>query len=70
MTAGMQDCYDKLRNNPGATAGELEKRYDDPNLHKRLSELYRAGFINKGSKRHCKVSKRNVDTWSAKPSAN
>ena len=69
MTAGMQDAYDKLRNNPGTTAGEFERRYEDTNLHKRLSELYLAGFINKGPKRHCKVSKRSVDTWSAKPSA-
>ena len=67
LTSAQQEVYDALCNNPGATAAELEKRYDDPNMHKRLSELYRLGVVDKSSKRHCKVSKRKVDTWIAKP---
>lgn len=70
MTDGQREAYTLLSNHPAATAAELEKLADDPNLHKRLSELYRLGFADKASKRHCKVSKRKVDTWIAKPLPN
>lgn len=70
LTASQQEAHEALKNNPGSTAAELERKYNDQNLHKRLSELYRLGFAEKGSKRHCKVSKRKVDTWIAKPLPN
>lgn len=66
MTDGQREAYMLLCNNPAATAAELERIANDPNLHKRLSELYRLGFVDKSSQRHCKVSKRKVDTWIAK----
>lgn len=69
LTSAQQEAYDALCSNPGTTAAELERRYNDPNMHKRLSELYRLGLADKSGKRHCKVSKRKVDTWIAKPSA-
>jgi len=70
MTAAMAEVHRCLAANPASTAGELEKKFNNPNLHKRLSELYRVGLADKGPKRHCKVSKRKVDTWIAKPLPN
>ncbi len=58
-------AYELVRSHPASTAGELEALAKDENLHKRLIDLYRLGLVDRGAKRHCKISKRKADTWVA-----
>ncbi|MCA9629128.1 MAG: winged helix-turn-helix domain-containing protein [Myxococcales bacterium] len=51
---------------PGHTAQELADRFkvrDPRTINRRLTELERAGRIERGPARQCSVSKRNAAVW-------
>lgn len=58
-------AYDAVKNNPGLTAAELERKcgYTDGAIRKRLNDLRSKSMARTGAARTCSITGRSAQTW-------
>ena len=60
-----RDVYEALLSHGDMTGRELNEYLKSQSAHKRISELYKLGFIVPVAERECRVTGRHVVAWKA-----